>query len=58
MACILWLMIWTIYPDKVERYSGRIFESVVCPPGGTRIELARYMSHGEILRGVATWMSG
>ena len=48
----------TVYPDKIEHRPGKIFESVVCPPGGTRTELARHVSHGGMLRGVATWTSG
>ena len=40
MACVLRPMIRAMHPNKGKSRPGRICESVVCPPGGTQIELA------------------
>ena len=40
-------MVRTTYSDKGEQRPSRGFESVVCPPGGTRVESWR-----------ATWVPG
>ena len=44
MACVLRPLIRATHPDKGEHRSSRICESVVCPPGGTRIKLVCHMS--------------
>ena len=55
MTCVLRPIVRTTYPDKGEHRPVRGFESAWGDPDR---ELACQVSHGGMLRGVATWTFG